>query len=316
MLKEKGFYKGVNLGGWFSQCDYSEDRLNNFITEPDIEKIASWGVDHVRIPVDYNIVEDEKGNYIEKGFERIENAFALCKKYGLNVVFDLHKTAGFSFDFGEKEEGFFGSEALQERFLRLWEEFARRFGKLHETVVFELLNEVTDKEYIGVWNKVSAECVKRIRKYAPDTLIFIGSYWNNSVEAVKDLEKPADDKIVYNFHCYEPLKFTHQGAYWTPLIKPEERISFEDSETTAEYFEKMFAEAIKKAKEYNVPLYCGEYGVIDVVSPEDTVSWFKTINSIFEKYGISRCAWCYKEMDFGLSDKRLDGVREELIKYL
>ena len=315
MLKEKGFYKGINLGGWFSQCDYSEDRLNNFITEPDIVKIASWGVDHVRIPVDYNIFEDEKGSYIEEGFRRLENAISTCNKHGLNVVLDLHKTAGFSFDFGEKEEGFFASEALQERFYRLWEEFARRYGKLHERVVFELLNEVTDKEYIGVWNKVSAECVKRIRRIAPDTLIFIGSYWNNSVEAVKDLAAPADDKIVYNFHCYEPLKFTHQGAYWTPLIKPGERVAFADSGATPEFFENMFMEAIKTAEKYGVELYCGEYGVIDLVAPEETISWYKAINSIFEKYGISRCAWSYKEMDFGLSEKRLDGVREELIKY-
>ena len=33
MLKEIGFYKGVNLGGWFSQCDYSKERLDSFITE-------------------------------------------------------------------------------------------------------------------------------------------------------------------------------------------------------------------------------------------------------------------------------------------
>ena len=39
MLKERGFYRGINLGGWLSQCDYSEDRLNNFITEPDFEAI-------------------------------------------------------------------------------------------------------------------------------------------------------------------------------------------------------------------------------------------------------------------------------------
>lgn len=316
MLKEKGFYKGVNLGGWFSQCDYSEDRLNNFITEPDFGKIASWGVDHVRIPVDYNIVENEAGGYKEEGFQRLDNAFSLCRKYGLNVVLDLHKTAGFSFDFGEKEEGFFESRALQERFMKLWEEFARRYGKMQENVAFELLNEVTEEKYIGEWNRIAAECVKRIRVYAPDTIILIGSYWNNSVEAVKDLEKPADDKIVYNFHCYEPLKFTHQGAYWTPLIKPEERVSFEESGTTAEYFEKMFAGALKKAEENGTELYCGEYGMIDVASPEDTLKWYKAINGVFEKYNISRSAWTYKEMDFGLSDSRLDGVREELIKYL
>ena len=33
----KGYQKGVNLGGWFSQCDYSEDRFNNFITEDDFK---------------------------------------------------------------------------------------------------------------------------------------------------------------------------------------------------------------------------------------------------------------------------------------
>ena len=32
-LKERGFYRGVNLGGWMSQCDYSEERLGGFITE-------------------------------------------------------------------------------------------------------------------------------------------------------------------------------------------------------------------------------------------------------------------------------------------
>ena len=39
MLKNKGFYKGINIGGWLSQCDYSEDRIYHFITESDFEKI-------------------------------------------------------------------------------------------------------------------------------------------------------------------------------------------------------------------------------------------------------------------------------------
>ncbi len=51
----------------------------------------------------------------------------------------------------------------------------------------------------------------------------------------------------------------------------------------------IFVSAIEKAKENNTLLYCGEYGVIDLVSPEDTVKWYKTINTFFEKYSISRC---------------------------
>ena len=317
MLKEKGFYKGVNFGGWLSQCDYSEDRLNNFITEPDFENAASWGIDHVRIPVDYNIFENGNGTYKKDGFERLEKAFELCKKYNLNVILDLHKTAGFSFDnYGENESGFFESYELQERFYRLWEEFAKRFGKYNDRIAFELLNEVTDKGFIDEWNRISTECIKRIRAYAPDTLILVGSYWNNSAEAVKDLLPPYDDKVIYNMHCYDPIKFTHQGAYWTDMINKEDRFSFDEAEISPQYFEERFISAIEKAQENNTELYCGEYGVIDICSPEDTVKWYKCINSVFEKYGIARCVWSYKEMDFGLSDSRLDNVREELIKYL
>ncbi len=314
MLKNKGFYKGINLGGWLSQCDYSENRLNNFITEPDFEKIALLGFDHVRLPIDYNILENDDCSFKKSGFERIDWALAMGSKYELNTVIDLHKTAGYSFDYyGESESGFFDSQQLQERFYCLWEEVARHYGKHSQNVAFELLNEVTDKEYIDEWNRISNECIKRIREIAPDTMIFVGSYHNNSAPAVADLTAPYDDKVIYNFHCYEPLKFTHQGAYWTEAIKPEERIGFDESNITPEFFEELFAPAIEAAKNNNTSLYCGEYGVINVVSPEDTLKWFRTINSVFEKHSIARCVWSYKEMDFGIFDKHLDDVRDELL---
>ena len=316
MLMEMGIKRGVNLGGWLSQCDYSEDRLNNFIKESDIEKIASWGLDHVRIPVDYNVVETEEGAYKPEGFARLDKAFAWCEKNGLKVVLDLHKTKGYSFDKGEKQVGFFDDEALQERFICLWEEFARRYGKMNDRIVFELLNEVTEERFGPIWNGLIKKTIERIRKIAPDTIILVGSYWNNSASSVHALEKPYDDKVVYNFHSYDPLLFTHQGAPWVDKMDVNFRQDFEDAGVTVEFFENFFAEAIAHAKKNNTVLYCGEYGVIDRAKPEDWVKWYQCINAVFEKHGIARAAWSYKEMDFGLSDARMDGVREELVKYL
>ena len=316
MLREKGFYRGVNLGGWLSQCDYSEDRLNNFIKEEDIAKISSWDLDHVRIPVDYNVLEEEAGVYKADGFAHLDRAVEWCRKYNLNIVLDLHKTAGFSFDFGEKETGFFENEKLQERFYLLWEEIARHYGQYSDHIAFELLNEVTDASFIDTWNRISHECIRRIRAIAPDTIILVGSYYNNSVVAVKDLAAPYDDKVVFNFHCYDPLKFTHQGAYWTDAINREDRIPFEESGVDCAYFVELFESAIEAARKHNTELYCGEYGVINIVSPEDTVRWYKAIHRVLDNYGIARSAWSYKEMDFGLSDARLDNIRDELLKYL
>ena len=314
-MKEYGFWRGVNLGGWFSQCDYSRDRLDNFITEKDLDVIAGWGLDHIRVPIDYNVLENENGEFNAEGFERIRKATEQSRARGLRVVLDLHKTAGFSFDSDEREEGFFTSPEYQERFWKLWEELSRAFND-PDRIAFEMLNEVTDKDWCAAWNRIAAECISRIRKNAPDSLILLGGYWNNSAAAVKDLDAPADDRVIYNFHCYEPLSFTHQGAHWVPSLDINARIPFAEAGITPDLFRELFAEAVATAQERGTGLYCGEYGVIENVSPEDTVLWYRTIHEVLEQYQISRCAWTYRQMNFGLSDPRLDGVRDELIRYL
>ena len=80
-----------------SQCDYSLERLEGFITEKDFETIASWGADHVRLPVDYDVFdagEQESGffenrEYQERFFRLWER---LAEEFGAdheNVAFDL-----------------------------------------------------------------------------------------------------------------------------------------------------------------------------------------------------------------------------------
>lgn len=315
MEKFNGFTKGVNLGGWLSQCDYSTERLTKFIVEDDIKAISTWGVDHVRLPIDYNIVQNEDGTINPEGFTYIDHALEMCGKYGLNTVLDIHKTAGYSFDKGENENGFFTKSEYQERFYCLWEEFAKRYGN-SDKIAFELLNEITDKSFSAEWNRIARECIKRIRAIASDTVILVGSYWNNSVDAVKDLEKPYDDKVVYNFHCYEPLKFTHQGATWADNINPDDRMTYAESGWSSQNFINAFKEAFETAQKNGTVLYCGEYGVIDVAANEDVLKWYKDIHAAFEHYGISRSTWSYKQMNFGISDEGRSDIFDELVQYL
>ncbi len=337
-----GYQKGINLGGWFSQCDHTKERYDTFIRDEDFAVIRSWGADHVRVPIDYELLEDQKGAPVEDGYRRLRRTIDLCRKNGLNMVLDLHKTAGFSFDANEGESGFFDNAQYQERFIRLWENIARHFAGDADMLAFELLNEVTEKEYCETWNRIASACIRRIRAIAPDVWILVGGYYHNSAVAVKDIDVPNDGHIVYNFHCYEPLIFTHQGADWIPTMDPAFRIpvtaSFaqmaeadvamgtlscagyerfpKDTVLSSAYFEAFMAEAVAVAQQKGVPLYCGEYGVIDRAAPEDAVAWYRMIHAAFEQYGIGHAAWSYREMDFGLSDARMDAVRAELIRYL
>ena len=296
MRKFNGYMHGVDIGGWLSQCDYSKEHLDNFITEEDIKRIKGWGCDHVRVPVDQKCID-------------------WCGNNGINMILDLHKTMGFFFDKAQAESGFFDNADLQQKFYDLWEEFAKRFSKYSNRVSFELLNEVTDPKF--------------------------GSYWNNSIDSMKDLDKPYDEHIVYTFHCYDPFLFTHQAAYWVDEMPSDFRIdypgsvpkyrseikrlgleymqTYEEVKTekfTPDYFMGRFTEAVRVAEERNVPMYCGEYGVINLASAENTLNWYKDISSTFEKCSIGRAAWSYKGVDYGFVDGHLDSVLDELVKYL
>ena len=317
MLKERGFYKGVNLGGWLSQCDYSAERLDGFITEADFEQIARWGFDHVRLPVDYNVIQNKDGSMKPEGLARIDRAMDWSGKYGLRVVLDLHKTQGFCFDANEREDGFFDSEAEREKFYAVWECFAARYGAMPERVVFDLLNEMTEKKYLEGWKSASRECVRRIRALAPETDVLLGSYLWNNARTLPELDAPYDEHVIYNFHFYEPHIFTHQGAYWMgPDFDRERRVSYAESGATEAWIEDYIAPAIEKAAKEGAELYCGEFGVIDVVAPEEAMGWYRALHAVFERHGVARAVWSYKQMDFGLSDARMDGVREELLGLL
>ena len=87
----KGYLTGVNLGGWISQYGKKGmDHFRTFVTERTIEKVASLGFDHVRVPVDDALIESAPFVPYEEGLSFIDNCIAWCKKYGLNMILDLH----------------------------------------------------------------------------------------------------------------------------------------------------------------------------------------------------------------------------------
>lgn len=331
--------RGINLGGYLSQCCHEEEHYDTFIGEEDIRQIASWGFDHIRLPIDYEVLETEDGVIKEKGYGRVKKVIDWCDAYGLNIILDLHKAYGYDFnDAGDEEKNnLFASEDLQNRFIALWKEMVKRFGTC-ANVAFELLNEVVEKENADAWNQLIKKAVAEIRKIAKTAPIIYGGIQWNSVKTLKLLDAPNDENIIYTFHFYEPLLFTHQKAHWVAAMDPNQTVRYPE---TMEYYQKeseklgyqgevvgdalsklmgtefiteMIEEGIKAAQNAGVSLYCGEFGVIDQAPVEDTLRWFKDVNTVFEKYNIGCAVWSYKKMDFGLIDEHYAPIRDSLLE--
>ncbi|NLO10197.1 MAG: glycoside hydrolase family 5 protein [Clostridiales bacterium] len=332
-----GFKAGVNLGGWISQYrEARKEHFDSFITEADIAQIASWGMDHVRLPIDYMVLEDDDKpfDYKEEGFSYIDSCVKWCEKYNLNIIMDLHRAPGYAFH-SLSENKLFESEHMQERYIKLWQEFTKRYLGYGSNLVFELLNEIVEPNS-DRWNQLSKKAVAGIREIDRDRIIIIGGNHYNSVNTLNELDKIEDDNLVYTFHFYEPHIFTHQKAGWEPLLKnlefkipyPSGEDIYEKATSRAEdlrqrysfaknmdkeYLRRYLQPAINFSKERNCILYCGEYGVIEHAPIESSLRWHKDLSELLIEYGIGRAVWTYKLLSFPMVNKDSVIINKELI---
>ena len=332
------FNRGINIGGYLSQCVHSQEHYQNFIGEEDIRRIAGLGFDHIRLPIDYEVLESDEGIKKPEGYAYVSQVVLWCQKYNLNVVLDLHKAYGYDFNHAgdESKNNLFTHPELQQRFIRLWETIALEYCN-YSHVAFELLNEVVEEENAKAWNDLIGRTVEAIRLVAKKRPIIYGGIRWNSADTLKYLDIPREENIIFTFHLYEPLIFTHQKAYWVEKIDKQKDIFYPEtmeyyrqhseplgvqgsavlnskSQTMGfEFIKEMVLEAVKAAENAGVSLYCGEFGVIDQAPVKDTLRWFEDVDKVFREFNIGCALWTYKEKDFGLIDSHYDEIREDII---
>lgn len=236
------FRRGINLGGWLSQYEFiarqplTDEHLSQhfetFIQEKDLRQIASWGFDHVRLPISgYLLYDVEQDRLDDRALQYVRRCIDWCRSCQLNIVLDLHDIYGNVYGAMEEPMPLLTEEVLQNRFVRVWELMAREFQNVTDIkVMFELLNEVSDASgaypftdvagrqydlsHAGdfLWNQLYRKCIARIRSIDADRWILVGSNGQNSVVYLKELDIVDDPHVFYNFHYYDPQVFTHQRA--------------------------------------------------------------------------------------------------------
>jgi hypothetical protein len=328
---------GINLGGWISQCrNMTPQHIATYIKKENLEQIASWGLDHVRLPFDYPVLEDDDAPFVykEEGFSVIDSVVAWCKEVKLNLILDMHKAPGYSFGSYKTENALFTDEVTQNRFVSLWRELARRYKGEGDTIIFELLNEIVDA-HGDTWNQIARKAINAIHEVDSGRYIILGGPYYNSAAGLETLEIYDDERILYNFHFYDPFLFTHQRARWTSLkdtgvVQPypgklagydvlmahaADHVGSMTPETMFDmaYIEKCLSPAIKFIEKTGKRLYCGEYGAIDLAGIESRVNYLRDKNALFDKYKIGRAYWNYKGLDYSAIDENGEAVSMELV---
>ena len=295
--------RGVGLGGWMLQEGYMmnsnggadtqhefkekltllvgpdntnqfyQNWLDNFVTEADINAIANWGFNSVRVALHYNLltlpIEDEpiegENTWIEEGFERIDELMSWCSANNVYLILDLHAAPGGQgsdaaiSDYDPDKPSLWESELNRDKTVALWGQLADRYKDEPWMGGYGLLNEVNWWPLDGsVLRAFYIETTQAIRAVDQNHIIFIGgNSWSNDFSG---LTPPWDSNLVYEFH-----------KYW----------SYNDTES--------IQWVLDMQNQHNIPLWCGETG-------ENSNVWYKDAMSLYETNNIGWSCWPYKRI--------------------
>jgi endoglucanase len=324
---------GTNISHWLSQSLRRGPKRRAYFGEADVERIAAFGFDHVRLPVDEEQLYDEQGEREPEAFELLENGLGWFTEAGLNVVVDLHIVR--SHYFNSPIRPLFTEPAEQERFCRIWADLSEALGHWSvEQVAYELLNEPyapNDDD----WNSLAARALAVVREREPERTVVIGSNRHSDPRTFPGLLVPDDEHLILTFHFYDPIIFTHYRAYWNavriyegPIDYPGELVSqaefdaFGDEVRNAargvrrfetDDIERLLAPVLALGEKTGLPLWCGEFGSLGTTPVAARERWYHDVLEAFSRHQIPWTNWDYKG-DFGIFDG--DGRETDVARFL
>jgi endoglucanase len=327
--------RGVNFGGWFSQVDAIQEKdpegfidlpthVSTFLGQQDFARVASWGFDHVRLPVDYdNVFMGPELRPVEPILDALDEALDRLTALGLDVILDLHRCPGHDFLSGcSTAQELFTASTRREEVQQVWKYLAERYGT-RPRLLLELLNEPVADD-ARQWDDLKDDLVAYVRRYAPKSTIVVGSNrWSAATEFAR-LTPVRDDNVLYSFHFYEPLLFTHQRAPWLEgdvfqeaRVYPGEysippgtchRIPLETGRWDKTRLRQQIEEVLRFREQHRVRVACNEFGVYaGGADRASQLRWMRDFVSTLDEQGIGFSYWNYKNLDFGLVSRGEQG---------
>ena len=248
--------------------------LANHCRKIDIDSLAAWGFNSVRLPMHYKLytlpIEDEpiagEQTWLNKGFEMTDSLISWCKQNNMYVILDLHGAPGGQgynadiSDYDPTKPSLFESVENQKKTAELWKKLAQRYVNEPAVAAYDLLNEPN-------WDLPGGTLLREIYERVTDSiravdnnhmLLIEGNWFANDFTG---LTPTWDNNMVYSPHKYWSFNEQADLDWILPMRET-----------------------------YNVPLFFGEAG-------ENSNVWFRDAIKLFEDNNIGWAWWPMKKIE-------------------
>ncbi len=327
---EEVIWRGVGLGGWMLQEGYMlrtsgpqheieakiealigaekteqfyEAWLANHTRKIDVDSMASWGYNMIRLPMHYKLftppIEEEpvagEITWNDKGFEMVDELLEWCEANEMYLILDLHAAPGGQgenadiSDYDSTKPSLWESDANKDKMVALWVKLAERYKDEPWIGAYDIINEpnwgfqdhnndpngCAESQNTQLWN-LQKRVTQAIREVDTKHIVVIeGNCWGNNYSGLPALW---DDNLVISYH-----------KYWNP--------------NTQGAIQGMLDMRTNR----NVPIWLGETG-------ENSNTWFTNAISLFESNKMGWSWWPLKKLGGNnpLQIKMNDGYQDVL----
>lgn len=227
--------KGMNLGPWLQfpkQVRWPDGAYiwppfaehQDAIGRSDLERLRRQGIDSVRILIDPGPFLAFDGPRRERLLTLVRERVDLAMAADLRVVVDLHPLPE-SQPYNDQNLLADLDGPLLLAYRALISDVSRLIADTSPAAVaLELLNEPSiecDPAKDSRWQRALPSLIRTARRHLPEhALVVSGACWGG-VDGLMRLDPASlDDNLLYSFHLYEPLPFTHQRAPWMAWARP------------------------------------------------------------------------------------------------
>jgi aryl-phospho-beta-D-glucosidase BglC (GH1 family) len=191
------------------------------ITIKDLQSIRDQGFDFVRLSIDPGPMLSVSGAQRKEALKILGDAVKLALSAGLKVVFDYHpvgQVPAFSLTALNVAADEQASIAYRHMVAETAAFLKTLVPEAAQSIAIDLFNEPQFYPCDGSggrkWQSVLSALVKATRTAAPELTLIVSGACGGGVEGLVNLngKQLADANLLYSFHYYEPLTFTHQGT--------------------------------------------------------------------------------------------------------
>ena len=255
----------VDLIGDEKANEFWSEYRKNYVSKTDIDQIAGWGFNHIRLPFHYKQFHTEDGS-TPIGYEIVDSLLAWCEPYNMYVILDMHCAPGAQnggpISDSDGTARLWLEQDKKDLTIQIWREIAEYYSENTLIGGYDLINEPVLPQGVTLteFKQLYIDITQAIREVDQNHIVFIEGNWYGT--DFSGLTPPWDENMSYSFH-----------KYWGET----------DISTIQSY--------LTMRNTYDIPLWMGESG-------ENSNSWYyEALVKLLEENNIGWNFWCHKKVD-------------------